>query len=298
MNFFKIILICVLIFWNCASYTIKDEDVGKMRIITKKEKETKLKQFCKEVGINYTFAWELKKHALDEPKFVPSMSPQENIICFIGDSRTALGDWENNIHVPNITAKNFARSGSTVTNWSGDLVIQAIIQKNPKWLSTSCGGNDLGAGGSKHRIQKIIGDMFKLIWNVEMYSDTEKIFVHAVLPVIQHGKATNKDVCELNKNLKALCKILNISYIDFYNDFIDYKTNWCKLEYLRKEEMGNVPQVLFDALKSNDKKIIEKAKSVLFSGIPGNILWKKTRPVHFSQEGFIFWYELCNNFFK
>lgn len=293
---------------NCVTvdkFVVQNRGNEPMRIITKQEKEKVLKQFCKEVGINYCFATVLKNHAFEEKKYLHNPVQSEKIV-FTGDSRTACADLQNNIHI-GLEVENSGISGSTISDWSSDFGIQFIIMKNPKKFCISAGGNDLGAGGSKHPIQKIVGDLFEVLWTMQMYTDS-KLYCCCVLPIIKHGSATNKEVCELNKWIKIACKLLNVSCIDFYNDFLDPKTGWCNIKYLRPEEYGSATKylVLLEALKSNDMSIVIKARNILRDGMTVknpqtgkkefDYLWSRQGPVHFSPEGNNKWFCLLNSF--
>jgi len=228
----------------------------------------RLKIFVSKVDwiIPYEFYYHAEQDMDENRQYLPPTTVMTDGIIF-GDSRAAGGQWETNIRFlkpenENMKLINKSIGGTTITDASQPPSIQVLIGFNPKFYIQASGGNDLGAGTS---YKKIMGDAFKIMYNLRKYNPGSKLFIHCVLPIIKHGSATNKNVIELNNLLKLACQVMELDFIDFFNDFYDPATGWCKLEYLNLNE---VPEWL----------------------------WKKYTPVHFSEAGYQKWYELLNNY--
>lgn len=239
------------------------------------DRPKQLKEFCRKVNWNYTFSFTLKSNALVDKKFLPNPRPVQGMEI-IGDSRVAMapiymGGFPANIKI-GVPVFSDGVGGTRTSEWHKDLVMQWLISRGLSRTMIALGGNDLGMGMSD---QEFIGNMFYMVWTLQTFTFT-KVYVHCILPAIQHMKATNADIIRVNKLLKVLCDVTGAVFIDLFDQFNcpgvqtfpGYPKpliNVCNLAYLNTAE---VPVSMW--------------------GIGGIF------PVHFSMEGYKLWYKGLN----
>jgi len=220
---------------------------------------------------------EFKKYSMEFSNlYAPGIL--KNQLVMIGDSRLAgFPVSQLKLDIPIV---NGGVGGTTVIGWSGHEVVQSIINQGGGWLFSNLAGNDLGGNATN---QHILGCLCRLNFAVQDYCNA-KILVHGVLPVIQHGNADNVDVKKYNKLCKQICDICGWQYINFFDEFYNPLTGWCRLAYLNLPEAGPLPpqEIIFAAEYGN-----RKAMRILMEKY-----WPKIRPVHFSSEGNARWLEL------
>ena len=233
-------------------------------------------------GCSYgLFDCTFKMHASENHSFYQLKAEPQSLAIFTGDSRMAgavnYGTWNDKLNL-SLPILNLSVGGTRSEDWDNKISIQGIINNYPKMVLYGVGGNDLASGMS---YQAIIGSLQKIIFTLKYWCPETKIYIHCCLPILYHGKATNKKVRELNRQLKILCINNNIHFINFFEEFnkyypqsVDSKfgtiefTDACNIFYLNMDE---VPPYMRDY---------------------------NTMPVHFNQNGYNRWFYLLNEYFK
>lgn len=143
-----------------------------------------------------------------------------NEIIFLGNSLTALCNWNELLENPNI--KNRGISTDVI---EGVLVrIDEVIFSKPKQVFLMIGINDLIQNRSK---EKILLDYEKLIKLISEKSPQTELFIQSILPTDNRTEAKNIDIIEINNALKELSKKYDKPYINLF-DLL--KTNENKLK--------------------------------------------------------------------
>jgi lysophospholipase L1-like esterase len=232
-----------------------------------------VKQVSKEIGYGF-FDCLFQKHALESHNYIIPINVMKEVFLWVGDSRIAGGDW-NNLHITKkIPIDNKAIGGTRAREWSKRVCLQLIIDMYPKMILIGVGGNDVGSGQS---FQSIIGDIQKMIFAIKNYCPYTVIFLHCCLPVLVHGKATNTEVREFNRQLEILAGCNEIEYIDLFDDF-----NCLSAQTI---QVKNSLLVLHDAID---------IKYVNMEELPFYARSKDRLPVHLNAEGYKYWYALLN----
>jgi lysophospholipase L1-like esterase len=142
-----------------------------------------------------------------------SMEKSEDKIVFLGDSITALKDWNKLFGVSNIT--NAGISG----NATDDVIarLSGVIITRPDKLFLMIGINDLLQGKEVDYIVKNYGIILDTI---KLESPGTKIYVESVLPInndiLKSTTASEQEILLLNEEIKKLAEKNNLTYIDLY----------------------------------------------------------------------------------
>lgn len=152
----------------------------------------------------------------------------KNEIIFLGDSITDFGRWTEMYQ--NINIKN---RGIRADRTDGVLKrLEEIVSSLPDKIFIMIGINDLSR---KKRISEIVSNYEKILNYIQEKSPQTEIFVQSVLPVNEDvprrlGHAKNDDVIRLNIELKKLCSLYDIQFIDLFPLFAN-KNDKLKKEY-------------------------------------------------------------------
>jgi lysophospholipase L1-like esterase len=136
---------------------------------------------------------------------------------FIGDSLIEFCPWDKLIKSTNPVI-NRGISGDTTAGLLQR--IGTIINAKPSKVFIMIGINDILRNLDTN---KSIGNYTKAIEMIQAKSPNTEIFVLSVLPVEKHSD--NQVIIQFNGKLKGLSADMKFTYLDFYNDFLDVKTN-------------------------------------------------------------------------
>lgn len=165
-----------------------------------------------------------------------TISQTENYV-FLGDSIT---DWypieENYKDYPIV---NSGKAGYKTKDILDKLESMVYIY-NPTKIFILIGTNDLNSQTSSKEI--LIENIKKIIENISENRPNAKIYLESIYPINRTdnekiimstvGKRTNKEILEVNRQLKNYCIEKNIVYIDMYQELIDEDGN-LKLDYTK-----------------------------------------------------------------
>jgi lysophospholipase L1-like esterase len=175
-----------------------------------------------------------QKHDVFKPNYYIQKSYYEalpntkNEIIFLGDSITDFGRWSEMFQ--NVNIKN---RGIRADRTDGVLErLNEIVSSLPEKIFLMIGINDLS---SKKKISEIVSNYKKILRYIIEKTPQTEIYVQSVLPVNENipnrlGHAKNKDVIQLNAELKKLCSGSGVKYIDLFPLFKD-KNEQFKEEY-------------------------------------------------------------------
>ena len=139
-----------------------------------------------------------------------------NSIVFLGDSITALEDWNASFKVPCII--NAGISGNTTDDILSRLSV-AIISK-PKKLFLMIGINDLLRGKD---ISYVLTNYETILNKIKSESPNTIVYIQSVLPINNDiskiGTVDSQKIIALNDKLKSLAKENNVFFIDLYPSF-------------------------------------------------------------------------------
>lgn len=266
----KILILISIMITACALQAAQPYSLERLR-----EKEAIIDQFIARSGI--ANAKRFREMALTRHIYLPALEARDELII-VGDSRVALGDfalggWAKNVKAGNLAVVNFGVSASTMQDWAGRVPLQIIVARNPRAVVIAAGGNDKGDGAPD---EAVLGSLQAMIFALKDFTGA-RVYVHGILPIIQHGSATNQDIKKTNALMKTLCAVNGVSFIDFFDQFNvagaqtfgTYSfTDVMNFSYLLMEEL-----------------VLQK--------------WarKGSRPVHLSEAGYRHWFKLLNEYF-
>ena len=143
-------------------------------------------------------------------------------IVFLGNSLTQFGKWD--LYFPDVKIGNRGIAGDNTLGMLGRL--HEIIKAKPKKLFIMAGINDIAMGRSE---SKIMANIQSIIYQVEGGSPQTKIYIQSILPVHNDVgryirlKGKEKQIENLNKELKKFCKEAGILFIDVYPSLLEKK---------------------------------------------------------------------------
>lgn len=147
-----------------------------------------------------------------------AMPVRDSSIIFLGNSITQGANWAELFDNPRILNRGI----------SGDVTegilerIKEIVRHRPSKLFISIGTNDIGI---EIPVRGIIENYREIIEKVRSSSPSTEIYVQSILPVaVPSGSLlshNNKDILEVNKELKEMCKDMDITYLDLHPHFAD-----------------------------------------------------------------------------
>lgn len=137
-------------------------------------------------------------------------------VVFLGDSLTEQCPW--NELFPNVNLKNRAIEGDMTDGILDRLEIVTAL--TPKKLFLSIGVNDL----LFHSPDYIVENYRKILANISQQSPSTKVFVQSLLPVNNNVRNTgvkNKDISEINRQLKKISKDKELTFIDLHRKLVN-----------------------------------------------------------------------------
>ena len=171
---------------------------------------------------------EIKENILDNQIYIDRMAVfkanplKEGQIVFLGNSLTQAGKWEE--YFPGMNIANRGIAGDNVFGMLGRL--REIIDAKPMKLFLMAGINDISLGRPN---EKIMVGIKSLIYQIKSGSPDTQIFVQSVLPmnkdvcIYERMKGKEKQIEDLNKEIRRFCKEESIPFIDLYPFFLAKK---------------------------------------------------------------------------
>lgn len=144
-------------------------------------------------------------------------------IIFLGDSITECYNLDK--HFSHIKLINKGKSGDTTVDILNRLD-ESVFKLNPDIVFLLIGTNDLELLDSKP--MAIIKNIKKIIKKIKTYNEDIVIYLQSIYPVnppikpFSVGKRTNKDILEINKEIK---KIKLATYLDVASVLTDINGN-------------------------------------------------------------------------
>jgi lysophospholipase L1-like esterase len=133
-------------------------------------------------------------------------------VVFLGDSLTEQCPWDE--YFPDVDLKNRAIEGDMTDGILDRL--EVITALTPKKLFLSIGVNDL----LFHSPDYIVENYKKILSNISQQSPSTRVFVQSLLPVNNNMRNTgvkNKDISEINRQLKKISKDKKLTFIDLHS---------------------------------------------------------------------------------
>ena len=147
-----------------------------------------------------------------------AMPVRDSSIIFLGNSITQGANWAELFDNPRIINRGI--SGDITEGILGR--IEEIIRHRPSKLFISIGTNDIGM---EIPTKVILENYQEIIEKVMSASPNTKIYVQSILPVaLPPGSLllhNNKGILEVNKELREMCKDMDITYLDLHPHFTD-----------------------------------------------------------------------------
>lgn len=140
-------------------------------------------------------------------------------ILFFGDSITGRYDLEKYFgdHVI-----NQGIDGETTSDLLKRMKT-SVYDYNAQKMFLLIGTNDLA---HDKEISDIVDDIETILQKTQNHNPHTKLYVESVLPVTtkaEDGNRSNQTIKELNQEIEALCKEMNVTYIPLYDAFLDKK---------------------------------------------------------------------------
>ena len=137
---------------------------------------------------------------------------------FLGDSITDYYDLDK--YYEDLPVVNSGISGN-VTNDILNNMKGRVYKYNPSKVFLLIGTNDLQKGKDK---EEIVNNIKEIIENIKENRSYAEVYLESIYPVdeegISSGKRKNKDIREINKELKEYCSDNNIKFIDMYKELV------------------------------------------------------------------------------
>lgn len=146
-----------------------------------------------------------------------SLPDEENEIILLGDSITDDGPWSELFK--DLKIKNRGLPGDRT---DGVLYrLSEVLSSSPQKIFLLIGYNDLSEG---IKIDAIVSNYEKIIQTIKTRSPGTQIYIQSVLPVnynFYQGRVKNRDVIQLNRQIKKLSEKFDTFYLDLYSIFCD-----------------------------------------------------------------------------
>ena len=145
---------------------------------------------------------------------------------FLGDSIT---DWYpiEELYEDELPIINSGKAGYR-TDDILDKLDDMVYKYNPSKVFILIGTNDLNSVDTK---EETISNIKEIISNIKNRRKDTEIYYETILPINKSddekinkktvGKRENKDIIEINEEIKKYCAEENVTYIDLYNEFIN-----------------------------------------------------------------------------
>jgi len=155
------------------------------------------------------------EHYQTKTKLANRTMVRNHVIIFLGDSQIEYANWNELLNRDDILNRGIA--GDVTAGLIGRM--NEITRHNPSKVFIEIGTNDLGMGIS---IPRIIKDYAQVI-SILKEKTTAEIYINSVLPVqdLPYEGFQNTAINQLNREIKALCELENITFIDLSDIFSD-----------------------------------------------------------------------------
>ena len=157
-------------------------------------------------------------HYLQRLEFFKKMPNQKNEIVFLGNSITEGGKWQElipNKHVVNRGIRGDVTYGVIAR-------MDEVLAAKPARIFILIGINDMKRGTPQ---EVILNNYRKIIRMVKTESPATKIYVESILPVNKamlpatYAKLSNPAILEMNNQLKAICEVEKLNYVNLHEVF-------------------------------------------------------------------------------
>lgn len=171
---------------------------------------------------------EIKKQKKEQEK---KDYKRENIV-FLGDSIT---EWYpfGSLYERNIPIVNSGKAGYRTFELLPELK-ELVYQYNPTKVFILIGTNDINTHSGK---KQLINNIEKMIKRIKKHRKQCKIYVQSIYPVNKEdnqkeNEIENKDIKDVNKKIRKICKKHNVTYINVYKYLID-EGGYLDLQYTK-----------------------------------------------------------------
>lgn len=144
--------------------------------------------------------------------FFKSMPTKSNEIIFLGDSLTAMSNWNELFEKEKI--KNRGISGDKINGVIHRL--DEVMRFNPEKIFLMIGVNDLGL---KSNLEDILKDYERLIYLILNKAPETELYIQSILPTKNQIGRKNNDIIEINRGLVQLSKKYNLTFINLFQCF-------------------------------------------------------------------------------
>lgn len=137
-------------------------------------------------------------------------------VVFLGNSLTEKGEWHELF--PGTDLKNRGISGDMTDGILDRMPV--VLRLRPKKLFLLIGVNDL----LFHRPAYILENYEKILEAITRLSPSTQVFVQSLLPVnnnLRSNGVFNKDITDVNLQLRALAEAKGLTFIDLHAAFAD-----------------------------------------------------------------------------
>ncbi len=161
----------------------------------------------------------------DKKSHFENLSKSEANIIFLGDSLTDLCEWAEILQDNRIINRGIC--GDTTAGILNR--INNIIESTPQKLFIMIGINDLNQGVA---VEVIVHNYKLILKTFNNQIPDAKIFIQSLLPINNQirDRDVNKQVIDLNANLKEMAQAFAFRYIDLFPAFLD-ENNQLSLQY-------------------------------------------------------------------
>jgi len=150
-------------------------------------------------------------------KYFAQLKAPQKAIVFLGNSITEAGEWQEVL--PGKTVINRGISGDN--SFGVYARLDALLALKPAKVFLLVGINDLKRGTPA---EVILNNYKRIIEKIKMDAPETTLYLQSILPVAEavipaiYAKINNEKIRDLNKGLKELASITQLTFIDLYND--------------------------------------------------------------------------------
>ncbi|WP_461788966.1 GDSL-type esterase/lipase family protein [Pedobacter sp.] len=164
----------------------------------------------------------LNGHYTQRLDFFRKMPNRKGEIVFVGNSLTEGGKWQEIFQNPHVINRGI----------SGDVTygilarLDEVLASKPAKIFILAGINDMKRGTPN---EVILANLKRMILIVKTQSPKTKLYMQSLLPVNEamlpdiYAKVKNAKINALNQQLEALCKTMNVSYLNIHPALADEK---------------------------------------------------------------------------
>ena len=180
------------------------------------------------LAIPETKADKIEETSTEQCSWDIDIAKNENFV-FLGDSIT---DWYpiNELY-ENMPIVNSGKAGYKTEDILDELD-ELVYQYNPTKVVILIGTNDLNSDTSE---EELTNNIEKIITEIKKNRKQTEIYVQSIYPINDTdadkinektvGKRTNEAIQRVNKQIRAICKDQNVTYINMYDELVDEDGN-------------------------------------------------------------------------